>query len=117
MNEDVERTVNQINESAQIFTSSSVALNHAHDNNQAVDTNLLKKLYENSIDILARVSVIEESMIKNGFLKPKSERLSLSKDHFDTFMKSNNLPLKSVEHMNTFNQNLKNEAFKKTAVS
>lgn len=115
---EMETVIPTRSETARIIASPSIELNEVIGNNQTeIHMNLLKKLYENSIEILARVSVMEEAMLKNGSFKPKSEKKTLSKEHFDAFMKSNNLPLKSLEHMQTFENNLKDVAFAATAVS
>lgn len=88
-----------------------------HCNNE-IDTSLLSKLYKNSVEILARVSVIEETLMKNGLFKAiKSEKEIIDISHIEAFMKSNNLPLMSIEQLQTFESNLKNESFKKSTVS
>lgn len=81
------------------------------------DMQLLIGLQKNSIEILARISLIEESLMKNGVLKvTKSENISQSNDHSMAFFESNNLPLQSIEHIDIFESRLQGEAFRKTAV-
>lgn len=72
---------------------------------------LLIGLQKTSIEILARLSLIEDSLMKNGTLKfVKSEKISLSNDHSVAFMESNNLPLKSIGHIDMFESRLGGEA-------
>lgn len=81
-----------------------------------IDVNLLSKMYENSVEILARLAVIENSLIKNGLLKQvKPEKKST--DAVNAFMLAHHLPLKSLEHIQKFESNLENESVKITAVS
>lgn len=82
-----------------------------------IDNKLLQNLYKNSVEILERISVIEDSLMKQGVLKVvKNEKNSKSVDHFESFMTSNNLPLKCIDHMDTFELSLKDDTFKNIAV-
>lgn len=84
----------------------------------SIDINLLMSLHQNSIEILARISVIEESLIKNKILTTiKKEDKFEEITHANVFLKANNFPFNCMEHMNTFEANLDCEDFKKVAVS
>lgn len=78
------------------------------------DVNVL--LYKNSVEILARLTVIENSLIKTGVLKCMEEEPK-SVDAVNAFMVAHHLPLKSIDHLKSFELNLKNESVKKTLVS
>lgn len=86
----------------------------------AVDMELLSSLHRNSVEILARITVIEESLIKNKILNTlKSKNLfngELMK-HANAFMQSNNLPFNRMEDLQAFETKLQSEEFKQVAVS
>lgn len=71
------------------------------------------------LEILARVRVIEESLMKNGSLIGANNN-NISKgssfEEFQTFMKSNRLPLQNIEDMASFEKNLFDSDFKKVSV-
>lgn len=80
------------------------------------DVNVL--LYKNSLEILARLTVIENSLIKTGALTQKSlEVKPKSIDAVNAFMVAHHLPLKSMDHLKNFESNLQNESVRKTSVS
>lgn len=84
----------------------------------AINMEMLLSLYRNSVEILARITVIEESMIKNKTLTTiKKEDQFDSINHANAFMKANNLPLNSTQHMKTFETNLECAEFMKVTVS
>lgn len=88
-----------------------------------LDDRILKQMYKNSIEILARISVIEKSLQKGQFSTKSSHAhmyrndLKLKTDQFNIFMKSNDLPLMCADNMDRFESNLKDETFKLNAVS
>lgn len=70
------------------------------------------------LEILARVRTIENVLIKNGTLNSVKNEIEKknSFDEFHAFSKSNRLPLKTIEDMNTFEKNLNHPEFKEIAV-
>lgn len=88
-----------------------------------LDDRLLAQMYKNSVEILARITVIEKSIQKNQFSTKSGQAkmceidLKHKTDQFAIFMKSNGLPLTTAAHMETFESNLKDEPFKLNAVS
>lgn len=82
------------------------------DANFSMDRQLL-------IEILARVKTIEDSIMKTGSLANVPVHVNSVKpfNEFQTFLKSNRLPLKNIEDMNAFQENLDDAEFRKVAVS
>lgn len=76
-------------------------------------------LQENSVEILTRLAVIEESLLKSGNLitvkTAEVERQAFSKYH--TFLKSNSLPMKCINEFKNFESKLIDDKFQKEAVS
>lgn len=76
-------------------------------------------LQENSVEILTRLAVIEESLLKSGNLitvkSAEVEKQAFSKYH--TFLKSNSLPMKSINEFKNFESKLIDDKFEKEAVS
>lgn len=81
------------------------------------NSDLIQKLYYNSVEALARLSTIEDALIKNGVLKPVKAKTNANDSAVEAFMVANNLPLKALDGLEMFELNLKNDAFKQTAVS
>lgn len=70
------------------------------------------------LEILARIRTIEEALMKNGTLNSAKNDIDKknSFDEFHVFSKSNRLPLKNMEDLNTFEKNLNHQEFKNVAV-
>lgn len=82
------------------------------------DKEFMSKLYQNSIEILARISVIEDSLLKYKILNPmKKEVIPNLHEEFQIFMESNDLPLRSLVQTKEFEAKLNDVTFKKDAVS
>lgn len=80
---------------------------------------IISQLLKNSVEILARISVLEEVVVNDQKSTKKMEQFEQSKsnlEQFRLFMKSNDLPLASLQHINAFEAKLKDETFKKAAV-
>lgn len=75
-------------------------------------------LQENTVEILTRLAVIEESLLKSGNLitvkTEEVERQAFSKYH--TFVKSNSFPMKSINEFKNFENKLIDDKFEKEAV-
>lgn len=76
-------------------------------------------LQENSLEILTRLSVIEESLLKSGQLttvkEEKKKEKAFAKYH--GFVNSNNLPIRTVDDMKKFELSLMDETFEHDMVS
>lgn len=91
--------------------------------NSPLDEMFLQKqliiLQRNSVEILTRLSVIEESLLRSGNLITSNsaitERDSFEKYH--VFSKSNSLPMKSIAELSQFENKSKEIDFEKEAVS
>lgn len=70
------------------------------------------------LEILTRIRVIEESLMKNGTLAGASNNMGKesSFEELQIFSKSNHLPLQNIEDMNSFEENLCDPDFRKIAV-
>lgn len=112
-------TSGSVKESQNVVESSGTIMPTENIINSEIDSSLLLKLYNNSVETLARLSVIEHNLVRNGFLKPiKVENTSIDQlQAIEAFMFANNMPLKALEHVEKFESNLQNASFKKTAVS
>lgn len=92
-----------------------------HEDDFKLDGRTSAQLLKNSIEILARLTVIETSLLKNQLLhlgKTESHTdFKLKVEELNTFLVSNDLPLKSIEQTRKFEADLKNETFKTNAVS
>lgn len=102
-------------------TALETAAKHHDADDLKMDGRMISKLYKNSIEILARITVIEKTLIKNQMLhlektEPHTE-FKLKVEQLNTFLISNELPLKSIDQTKKFEANLTNETFKKYAVS
>lgn len=75
-------------------------------------------LQENTVEILTRLAVIEESLLKSGNLitvkTEEFETQAFSKYH--TFVKSNSFPMKSINEFKNFENKLIDDKFEKEAV-
>lgn len=65
----------------------------------------LQLLSDNSTQILTRISIIEDSLLKNGTLVSLNVDDKLS-DYFHSFAKSNNLPVRTIESFDQFEKSL-----------
>lgn len=69
------------------------------------------------LEILVRVKVIEQSLMKSGALITTDDvDKGSSFEEYHTFIKSNRLPIKNIEDMTTFEQNLCDPEFRKVSV-
>lgn len=84
--------------------------------NDEIDVQLLIGLQKNSIEILTRISKIEDCLRKGGFFNTMKMENVPDRTHGMAFMESNNLPLNSMESIDLFETRLEKEAFKKTAI-
>lgn len=79
---------------------------------------VLLNLHENSLQILERISVIEESLIKSGNLITtkmfQSEKTAFAKYH--AFSNANRLPMQTLEEVKTFENHLSQSKFQEEAV-
>lgn len=85
-----------------------------------VDGRMLLQLYKNSVETLARIAILEEALVNNQMSKIKNDRSNESKgklEQFHLFMKSNDLPMTSLQQINIIEAKLEDEVFKKAAVS
>lgn len=82
-----------------------------------VDNKLLQQLFANSLEILARVSMIEESLITRKILSSiQHDRNFEQSEQFKSFIE-NKLPLMSLKDLESFEQKLSDVEFAKKAVS
>lgn len=84
-----------------------------------VDGNLISELHKNTVEILARIAIIEKTLIKKGSMA--IDVIEDSKPYefiekINSFSKSNRLPLTNIEDMKIFNENLGDQSFRKVAV-
>lgn len=87
-----------------------------HDDLKRITEQLLK----NSVELLARVSVIEEHLLNNKMLMSKTKNDKHDNVHlekFQIFITSNDFPLKSLEQLNSLESKLNDVSFKKATVS
>lgn len=79
---------------------------------------MLKSMHENTVTILKRISVIEDTLIKNGTLSTiRGEGFEADPfEHFHSFCTQNGLPLKNLDDMNIFENKLADEKFKSETV-
>lgn len=79
----------------------------------------LLKLNTNTEQILARITVIEESLMRNGALITVNTNAKRQKalEEFQSFSKLNKLPLKCIEDVKKFESNLLDSEFKSKAVN
>lgn len=80
---------------------------------------LLMSLHSNSLEILTRLGVIEESLLRSGSLitvKTEEARIEAFKKYHD-FCTSNNLPMKSIDDVKNFEWKLMGETFVEETVS
>lgn len=85
-----------------------------------IDYNLLLDLHKNSVEILARIAVIEESLIKNKLLNTvEKDNLvdAASVKHANAFLISNKIPFKILQDVVAFENNLVNAEFQQVCVS
>lgn len=93
------------------------------DSELTLDTNYFRKmlttLHENSLQILTRIAVIEDSLLKSGNLvttkKVEAEKTAVEK--YYAFSKSHGLPMKTMDEINKFENNLSQAEFEEEAVS
>lgn len=81
---------------------------------------LLLKMLKNSTEILARIGVLEETLVNNQMMKMKNVRSNESKaeiERFHLFMKSNDFPMTSLQQVDTIEAKLEDSAFMNAAVS
>lgn len=81
--------------------------------------NMFKLLHENSLQILTRIAVIEESLLKSGNLittkTVKTEKNAFAK--FYKFTKSHGLPMNSINEIKQFENDLSDTEFQENAAS
>lgn len=78
----------------------------------------LHELFRNTVEILTRVSVIEESLIKNKILTTiKIDKDFDQREQFQSFAASYKLPFTSIEDVISFEEKLADGKFVKQAVS
>lgn len=85
-----------------------------------VDGKMILQLYKNSIEILARIGILEENMMKNPMMKMQNVRSNESKaeiERFHLFMKSNGFPMTSLQQVDALEVKLKDSSFNEAAVS
>lgn len=85
-----------------------------------VDGKILSSLYKTSIEVLARVTVLEQSLLKNKMVNVKGaheqHKQSSKLEQFHLFMKSNGLPMTTHAQVNQFEEKLKDNTFQKATV-
>lgn len=79
----------------------------------------LLSLNQNTAQILARITVIEESLISNGTLMTVKTGMTEKNafQSYNVFVESNHLPLKSLEDLREFESNLKDDSWNENAVN
>lgn len=80
---------------------------------------LLSEFRQNSRETLARISVMEDAMRKNGSLDQMAKKSSIANniEEIRIFGLSNHLPLKNIDDLMKFEDHLRDVEFKKVAVS
>lgn len=76
--------------------------------------NVVNQVLKKTDEILVRVGLIEESLIKKGELITANVDLF---DKFNTFVEENKLPFMTAMEVDKFEANLKNDEFRNNAVS
>lgn len=78
----------------------------------------VKRIQGFSKETLARISIIEDAMLKNGTLGQADHKPSIAKniEEIRIFELANHLPLKNINHLKTFEENLADLEFRKAAV-
>lgn len=76
-------------------------------------------LNQNTAQILARIAIIEESLISNGTLITVKTTITEKNafQSYNAFVDSNNLPMKSLEDVNEFENKLSDEDWNEKAVN
>lgn len=104
--------------SQNIDRSNKVTENKASDDILNVCQAMLREFREFSKETLARISIIEDAMLKNGTLGQADHKPSIAKniEEIRIFELANHLPLKNINHLKTFEENLGDLEFRKAAV-
>lgn len=82
-------------------------------------SNMFGEFRKYAEESLVRIGFIEDAMIKNGFLASRTQK-SKAAEMFENsrmFAVSNCLPIKNIDDFGRFEENLKNDEFRNTAVS
>lgn len=80
-------------------------------------TDLCQRIHTQLIDVSARISVIEETMLNNASIsKDRQPNLVKKIEDNRVFTIANHLPLRNIQDLKAFEDNLKNAGFKDTAV-
>lgn len=95
---------------------------NAHEQLQSsvIDNKLLMQLHKNTVEILARLAVIEETLIKNKVStthKVIGGVYDQNDQKYKSFIASNGLPLKTVRDVDLFEEKLSDEKFFEETVS
>lgn len=81
---------------------------------------LTQKLYENSVETLARISILEEAVLNNQVSKMKNHETEQSKtrlEQFHLFIKSMDLPMTSIDQVKRLEVKLADDDFREATVS
>lgn len=93
------------------------------DSELTLDTNYFRKmlttLHGNSLQIFKRIAVIEDSLLKSGNLVTTKnvEAEKTAAEKYYAFSKSHGLPMKTMDEINKFENNLSHAEFEEEAVS
>lgn len=80
---------------------------------------VLKIVHENSVSILTRLAVIEDSLLKSGALAPvkAEETKKRAFETYHNFSNSNRLPTKTLTEFKEFEKSLQEKEFQQKAVN
>lgn len=112
-------TANEIGKSP-VHIKSDDCHDNAHKQSSVIDNKLMMQLHKNTVEILARLAVIEAMLIKNKVSSTDKVNDGLYDQNdrkYKSFIASNGLPLKTVQDVDLFEEKLSDDEFFKETVS